>query len=87
MNISQYIKRAKMVLKEHAGSEGLKYIVFAKSGLKAVKNEKYEISEVASENGGQKATVDFVYPHDWGFAINTLKEELGVEITGLQLIY
>lgn len=87
MNIQNYIKRAKRVFNEHAGSEGMKYKVFAKSGLKAVKNEKYEISEVNSANGGQEAIVEFVYPHDWGFAVNTLTEELGIDITGLQLIY
>lgn len=87
MNLSQYIKRAKSILNEHAGSEGFKYFVFAKSGLKAMKNENYEISEVVSENGVQKATVDFSYPRDYGFALNTLKEDLKVEITGLQLIY
>ena len=87
MNIPQYLKRAKMILDEHAGSEGMKYKVFAKSGLKAVKNENYEISEVGTENGSATAIVEFTYPRDWGFAINTLKEDLGVEILGMQLIY
>lgn len=87
MNLQQYIKRAKRILTEDAGSEGMKYKVYAKSGLKAVKNEAYEIKEVTNENGEQCAFVEFVYPHDYGFALNKLTHDLGLDITGLRLIY
>lgn len=88
MNVPEYIKLAKQVLKEDAGSEGMQYIVEAKSGLKALENENLIIDEVKQENGITAARVRFSYPRDYGFALNTIKENLdGIEITALKLVY
>ena len=88
MNVPEYIKLAKQVLKEVAGSEGMNYIVEAKSGLKAIDNELLKIEEVKSENGISSANVTFAYPHDYGFALQTIKEQLeGIEIVALKLVY
>lgn len=88
MNISDYIKEAKKVLNEDAGSEGMVYCVEAKSGLSATENEQLKISEVKSENGVHCANVEFVFPHDYGFALNAIKEALpNIEIIALKLVY
>lgn len=88
MNIPEYVKLAKRVLNEDAGSEGLVYLVEAKSGLKAIENELVKIDEVATSNGITSAKASFVYPHDYGFALQTIKELLeGIDITALKLVY
>ena len=88
MNIPEYIAKAKKVLKEDAGSEGMQYIVEAKSGLKALDNEVLKIEEVKSENGVTTGKVIFTYPHDYGFALSTLKEHLeGLDLVALKLVY
>ena len=45
MNVPEYIKLAKRILKEDAGSEGMVYEVAAKSGLKAIEHDLFKIEE------------------------------------------
>lgn len=88
MNVPEYIKLAKKVLNEDAGSEGMQYIVEAKSGLAALENETLIIDEVKQENGLTSARVRFTFPHDYGFALNKIKENLeNIDITSLKLVY
>lgn len=88
MNVPEYIKLAKRILNEDAGSEGMVYEVEAKSGLKAIENEIVAIDEVKSQNGITVARAQFAYPHDYGFALNAIKQLLeGIEITALKLVY
>ena len=88
MNIPEYIKLAKKVLNEDAGSEGLVYMVEAKSGLNAIENDLVKIDEVKTENGVTSAKASFVYPHDYGFALQVIKELLeNIDITSLSLVY
>ena len=88
MNVPEYIKLAKKILNEDAGSEGMVYEVEAKSGLKAVENEVVTINEVKSQNGVTVAKAHFAYPHDYGFALNAIKQLLeGIDIIALKLVY
>jgi inorganic pyrophosphatase len=88
MNIPDYIKLVKKILNEDAGSEGLVYIVEAKSGLNAVENELLKIEEVKAENGIKSGKVTFAYPHDYGFALSTIQETLnGIDVVALKLVY
>ena len=88
MNVPEYIKLAKKVLKEDAGSEGMVYLVEAKNGLKAVETELVKFDEVKTENGRTTAKATFTYPQDYGFALNTIREALnGVEIVAMSLVY
>ena len=88
MNIPEYIKLAKHALNEDAGSEGLVYMVEAKSGLKGIETELIKIEEVKSENGIASGKVSFTFPHDYGFALSAIKEALeGIDITALKLVY
>ena len=88
MNVPEYIKLAKRILKEDAGSEGMVYQVEAKSGLKAIETELVKIDEVKTENGVTVAKATFVYPQDYGFALNTIRESLeGIDIVSLKLVY
>lgn len=88
MNVPEFVKLARKVLNEDAGSEGMVYKVHASTGLRAIENETFKIDEVANENGVTTGKVTFAYPHDYGFALNTIKENLeGINIVGLTLIY
>lgn len=88
MNIPEYIKLAKKVLNEDAGSEGMQYKLQAKSGLKALQTDLMTIDEVKSENGVTTARVSFTYPQDYGFALNTIKENLeNIDIVSLSLVF
>ena len=88
MNIVEFNKAAKAILNEDAGSEGMSYVIEAKSGLKAVDTGVLKIDEVKSENGVSTANVSFVYAHDYGSAVQAIKEELkDIEITALKLVY
>ena len=88
MNIPQYVKLARKILNEAAGSEGMQYLVEAKAGLKAFQNELLTIDEVRSINGITTARARFAYPHDYGFALNTIKENLNdIDIISLSLVY
>ena len=88
MNVPEFIKLAKQILNEDAGSEGMVYKVCAKSGLSALENEVLKIDEVKSENGATVAKVTFSYPHDYGFALNAIKENLeNIDVISLSLVY
>lgn len=88
MNIPEYIQLAKKVLNEDAGSEGMVYLVEAKSGLKAVENDIVKVTDVKTDNGVTSAKANFAFPQDYGFALNTIKELLeGIDIIALKLVY
>lgn len=88
MNVQEFIKYAKRVLNEDAGSEGMAYKISAKSGLKAYSDDKMTINEVKTVNDGTEASVQFTYPHDYGFALQSIKDALGdIQITSLTLLY
>ena len=74
MNLKEYIARAKKILKEDTGSEGLCYLV------------KFKGTLPEAVDGVQCAKIKFVYPKDYGFALQALKD-LGVEVVALELLY
>lgn len=80
MNFADFVKRAKMVLKEDAGSEGTAYLVKFKGNLP--EEEGFTVEDKAD---GQ-AKIIFGFARDYGFALQTLKD-LGVEVIGLELLY
>ena len=75
----EFLERAKMILKEDAGSEGMAYLLKYKGALK---EEGFKVEE--NEDG--KAKIVFDMPRDYGFALQTLKD-LGIEVIGLELLY
>lgn len=81
MHLKEYIARAKAILNinEDAGSEGLCYLLKYTGTLK---EEGLKIEETTEE--GTK--IRFDYPHDYGFALQTLKD-LGVEVEKLELLF
>ena len=88
MNIPEFVKLAKKVLNEHAGSEGMEYQLEAKSGLKTIETDQVKIVELNTKNGVTTAKVLFSYPQDYGFAVNTIKNVLPeIEIVTLKLVY
>lgn len=88
MRLSDFIKRAERILNEDAGSEGLVYILTTTSTLKAIETDAVTISDVHKENGETVARVEFSFPRDCGFALNTLKAIYGdIEIVSLNLVY
>lgn len=88
MNIQEYIKYATKVLNEDAGSEGMQYKVVARKGLKSFENEVLTIDEVKQENGETSARVTFSFPHDYGYALSVITENLqDIEIVSLSLTY
>lgn len=88
MNIPEYLQAARKVLNEDAGTEGMVYVVEAKAGLKQIDNDRVVIDNVKSENGIASADVKFAYPHDYGFALNAIKDLLPeIEIVALKLVY
>lgn len=83
MNLKEYIARAKKILKEDAGSEGLCYLVKFKGTLPEA---DFTVEEKETVDGVQCAKIKFVYPKDYGFALQALKD-LGVEVVALELLY
>lgn len=88
MRLDEFIAKAKNILgrslNEHSGSEGLAYILETTKPLAIVDNHILAI-EKRDDN---KYTVNFKYPHDCGFALNTIKAVFGdIEIVSLQLLY
>lgn len=85
MNFSEFIEKAKPILKdvktlkEEAGSEGLSYKVKFNGTLP---EEGLKIKEKVDD----AAIIEFDYPHDFGFALQTLKD-LGVEVVSLELLF
>lgn len=83
MNLKEYIARAKRILKEDAGSEGLCYLLKFKGTLPEA---DFVVEDKQTEDGVQVAKIKFAYPKDCGFALQALKD-LGIEIVGLELLY
>ena len=79
MSYLEFLKQAKQVFREDAGSEGLAYIVKYKGELKE------EGFKVEDKKDGE-AKIVFEYPRDFGFALETLKA-LGVDVIELKLLY
>lgn len=85
MNFSEFIEKARPILKdvkplkEDAGSEGLSYRVKFNGTLP---EEGLKIKE--TKDGF--TTIEFDYPHDFGFAMQALKD-LGVEVVSLELLF
>lgn len=80
MNFADFIKKAKITLREDAGSEGYSYKLKFKGNLPECDCFKVEKKEA------DEATIIFAYPRDYGFALQTLKD-CGIEIVGLELLY
>ena len=88
MNIPDYIKLAKRVLHEDAGSEGMMYKLVAKTSIRPVETDLFTITEVEKEDDMNTAIVRFTYPRDYGYALNTIREAFeDIDITSLSLVY
>ena len=79
MSYSEFLKQAKQVFKEDAGSEGSAYIVKYNGELKE------NGFKVENKKDGE-AKIIFEFPKDYGFALETLKA-LGIEVISLALLY
>ena len=79
MNFKDFLTKAKMVLKEDAGSEGMSYKVKFKGELKGA-------DFVIDEQKDGEAIISFPVPKDYGFALQHLKDS-GVEVIKLELLY
>lgn len=88
MNIEDFIGKAKRILKEDAGSEGMVYKLTTKNSVTAIKNDILTIDDVHKDNGNTVCRITFTYPRDYGFAMNTLKAHLGdIDVARLELLY
>ena len=88
MKLSDFIARGKKILNEEAGSEGLVYTLATSQVISEMETELLKISDIETVNGDTVARVEFTYPRDYGFALNTLKVVLGdIDIISLQLVY
>lgn len=88
MDIKEYIQRAKTVINEDSGSEGMKYIVTFAESVDETDNDIFKLSEKTQVDGGYQYVLEFAFPHDYGFATNTLKAELNdPTIVNMQLVY
>lgn len=79
MNLKEYIAKAKRILKEDAGSEGTCFLVKHEGELK---EDGFKVEEKTDK--GTK--IRFDYPHDYGFALQVLKDQ-GINVTGLELLF
>jgi len=79
MNFSEFIEKAKMVLKEDAGSEGSAYLLKYEGELK-------ENGFKAEKVGEGEAKILFEYPHDFGLALQVLKD-LDIKVISLELLF
>ena len=82
MDLKEYIEKAKRVLREDAGSEGLCYGLKYKGTLPEY--ACFTVEDKKTEDGVQCAKIRFPYPKDYGFAAQVLKEH-GIEVIGLEL--
>lgn len=83
MDLKEYIAKAKRILREDAGSEGLCYLLKFKGSLK---EEGFVVEEKETQDGVQCAKIRFAMPRDYGFALQTLKD-LDVDVIGLELLF
>lgn len=79
MNLNEFLEKAHKILNEDAGSEGFAYRLKYKGTLK---EEGFKVDE----RNGDTVVIRFTYPHDYGFALQTLKD-LGIEVIGLELLF
>lgn len=80
MKLNELLEKAHQLgLNEDAGSEGFSYKLKYEGELKeeGFKVEKKEDDYVI---------IRFDYPHDYGFALNKLKD-LGIKVIGLELLF
>lgn len=88
MKLADYIAKAKRILKEDAGSEGMVYLLSVKGNLAPVDNEILKITEIEHKEGLACGRVEFTFARDYGFALNSIKAVLGdIDIATLELIY
>ena len=83
MNMPEFLEQARAILgtsmNEDAGSEGSAFLLAYEGTLK---EEGFKVEN--KEDG--KAKIVFDFPHDYGFAMDTLKN-MGVKIISLELLY
>lgn len=83
MNLEEYLKKAKRILKEDAGSEGLCYRVYYTGELK---EGDFTIEDTKTTVDNKISIIKFNYPKDYGFALQYLKD-LGNELIKLELLF
>lgn len=83
MDLKEYIKKAKKILKEDAGSEGLCYKVYYTGNLEA---EDLIVETTKIEDGIKCSVIKFNYPKDYGFALNYLKD-INIDVIKLELLF
>lgn len=76
----EFLAKARTILKEDAGSEGLAYVVKYEGKLEEA--EGLHVEEI----GKGQAKLTFDYPHDYGFTVNLLKDT-GVKVLALELLF
>lgn len=89
MNIEELIKLGRPILKklnEDAGSEGLKYKAYFNGSINIVEDSEFKIVEIGKDDTYVIAEVEFIYPHDCGLALTTIKN-LYENVEKLELIY
>lgn len=79
MNLNEFLEKAQKILNEDAGSEGLAYRL---KYTGALKEEGFKVEKKEDD----AVIIRFDVPHDYGFALNTLKD-LGIEVVGLELLF
>ena len=79
MNFKDLRAKAKRILREDTGCEGLAYHLTYTGELE---EEGFKVEEKA--NGTAKIVFDF--PKDYGFALKTLTD-LGINVVALELLY
>ena len=79
MNFKDLKAKAKSILREDAGCEGLAYSLEYTGELK---EEGFKVEDKADG----KAKIVFDIPRDYGFALQTLKD-LGINVVALELLY
>lgn len=88
MKISDFINKAKKILNEGAGSEGMVYKLTTPKKVKPVSNDVLVVSDIQKIDDGYEARVEFTFPRDYGFALNSIKAVFGdMEINALELLY
>ncbi len=95
MKLSEYILKAQKVLvddiellQEHAGSEGLSYILKTPKELTLISNNILTLSDLRKEDELNVVRINFSYPRDYGFALNSIKAVFGeLEIASLELLF
>lgn len=90
MNLSEYLEKARKILgneilKEHAGSEGMQYILEYVGNIPQL-GDNVIIESLESKNGNKQCKIIFPFPRDYGFTLQTLKDAK-VDVKSLQLLF